>query len=215
MTKRLKWQGIELHLLAEKVLYIPQYNMLLLSDWHLGKLGHFRKEGMFVPPMRTQDELDRLGNILQTTLQIQKVVFLGDLFHATWNYEWEEFVSYLKRFPLIEFILTKGNHDLLSDVVFNRSSLRVVDYLQLDESLLLSHAPLANISDQVLNIVGHIHPGVEIQSRGRERFRLPCFYLQNNILTLPAFGRWTGLYIIKKNVDNRLFAIIGNDVVEL
>lgn len=214
MTKLLEWQGLELHLLAHKVLYIPKYAMIVLSDWHLGKLGHFRQEGLFVPPMRSKDELDRLG-FLFNTLEVERVVFLGDLFHSNWNYEWNEFVTYIQQFPNIEFILTKGNHDLLPDILLAQSPLKIKDYLWLNGGVILSHEPLADISDSVLNIVGHIHPGVEIQSKGRQRFRLACFYLEHNVLTLPAFGRWTGLYLIKKNMDNRLFAIVGHDVVEV
>lgn len=214
MTKRLEWQGIELQLLALKVLYIPEYRMLVLSDWHLGKLGHFRKEGLFVPPMQIQVELNRLGDLL-TALQVQKVVFLGDLFHASWNHEWDAFISYIQRFSRIDFILTKGNHDLLANELSENTSIAVVDHLWLDDKLVLSHQPLSVVPVDVLNIVGHIHPGVELRSGGRQRFRLPCFYFKDNTLTLPAFGRWTGLYMIKREIDDRMFAIIGNDVIEV
>ncbi|TDQ80069.1 ligase-associated DNA damage response endonuclease PdeM [Sphingobacterium yanglingense] len=214
MKQRIVWQGIMLDLLAQKVLYIPQYQILVISDWHLGKLGYFRQEGLFVPPMRVQDELDRLGQLLQKET-VQKVIFLGDLFHSVWNREWDDFEAYLKQFPHIDFILTKGNHDLLSSVFLKQSSLQVLDYLKLDDVFILSHEPIAGLSSTILNIVGHIHPGVGVNTKGRQQFRLPCFYLNSNVLTLPAFGKWTGLYMIKKTEDNRLFPIVGNDVIEL
>lgn len=214
MKQRIVWQGIMLELLAQRVLYIPQYQILVISDWHLGKLGHFRQEGLFVPRMRVQDELDRLGKLLQKET-VQKVVFLGDLFHSAWNREWDEFEAYLREFPHIDFILTKGNHDVLSDLVLKQSFLHVLDYLQLDDIFILSHEPIAGLSSTILNIVGHTHPGVGINAKGRQQFRLPCFYLSANVLTLPAFGKWTGLYMIKKTADNRLFPIVGNDVIEL
>ncbi len=214
MKQRIVWQGIMLDLLAQRVLYIPQYQMLVISDWHLGKLGHFRQEGIFVPPMQIQDELERLGQIIETE-SIQKVVFLGDLFHSSWNPEWDDFVVYLRQFSEIDFILTKGNHDLLSDTILKQSPLRVLDYLQLDDAIVLSHEPIPGMRSTILNIVGHIHPGVRINARGRQQFRLPCFYLNSNVLTLPAFGRWTGLYMVQKTADNRLFPIVGDDVIEL
>lgn len=213
MERSLYWRELELQMLAEKVLYIPSYQILVLSDWHLGKLGHFRQEGIFVPRMRLQRELDRLGILLQER-SVHKVVFLGDLFHSVWNREWDEFIEYIQEFPTVEFILTKGNHDILTDALLSESPLLVVDYLTIEKDLVLSHEPIP-VSLGALNIVGHVHPGTEIYAKGRQRFKLPCFHLQDNILTLPAFGRWTGVCIIKKTVSNRLFPILGNEVLEI
>ncbi len=213
MAKTLEWRGIELKLLSSRVLYIPLYHILVVSDWHLGKLGHFRKEGLFVPAMQLQEEFDRFGRIVEQ-YSVQKVVFLGDLFHSTHNSEWDALMRYLQQFSTIEFILTKGNHDILSGLPLDQSPLMVVDYLELVEGIVLSHEPIPT-GHAVLNIVGHIHPGAEIHGRGRQRFRLPCFHLHENVLTLPAFGRWTGLHIIKKRADNRLFPIMANEVIEL
>ncbi|MFD2555144.1 ligase-associated DNA damage response endonuclease PdeM [Sphingobacterium tabacisoli] len=212
MTEQIEWNGIDLLLLAQKALYIPSYQTLILSDWHLGKLGHFRQEGLFVPPMQMQEDLERLTHLLRQ-FPVQRVVFLGDLFHSIWNSEWEEFASYLQQFNGIEFILTKGNHDILSDTILGKTSLRVVDFLQLGDYLILSHEALPGIPKHILNIVGHLHPGVQIRGRGRQLFRFPCFYLQHNVFTLPAFGRWTGLHIIKNEMQNQLYAIVGNDVI--
>lgn len=214
MFKKLEWEGVELQLLPSRLLYIPAYQLMVLSDWHLGKLGHFRKEGLFVPPMALKEELGRLGHYIQLFF-VKKVVFLGDLFHSSWNYEWDEFLAYIDQFPAVEFILTKGNHDILSPTFFDRGHLDVVDLLYVGDNLLLSHQAVLNIPPDVLNIVGHVHPGVEIVLRGRQRYRLSCFYFQDNILTLPAFGKWTGLHLIKKTLYNRVFAVIGNEVMEV
>lgn len=214
MLKRLQWQGVELQLFATKVLYIPDYHTLVLSDWHLGKLGHFRREGLFVPPMMLEEELERLGRLLHL-LPIEKVVFLGDLFHSSWNYEWDEFTTYISRYPMIDFILTKGNHDVLSVEHFSKTSLLVVDSLYLGAHLVLSHEPISDLPLSTLNIVGHIHPGIVVRSKGRQHFRLPCFYFKDNILTLPAFGKWTGLFLVNKGINDRIFAIVGNELIEM
>lgn len=214
MTKQIEWEGISLLLLAQKALYIPEYHTLVLSDWHLGKLGHFRQEGLFVPPMQLEEEFGRLSSLLQL-VSAQRVVFLGDLFHSTWNSEWDEFVVYLQQFKDVSFILTKGNHDILPEAVLTLSPLQVVDYLQLGDRLILSHEVIPDIPRHTINIVGHLHPGIQIQGRGRQLFRLPCFVLQDNVFILPAFGRWTGLHILKNTAYNQLFAIVGNGVIEV
>lgn len=214
MKKQIEWNGIALLLFAQKALYIPEYHTLVLSDWHLGKLGHFRQEGLFVPAMQVQEEFDRLTSLLEL-MPVQRVVFLGDLFHSSWNNEWDEFVMYLTQFEDITFVLTKGNHDILSEAIMGAARLQVVDYLELGDLLVLSHEPLTNVPSHILNIVGHLHPGVHIPGRGRQLYRLPCFLLQDNIFTLPAFGRWTGLHMIKQTSNTRLFPIVGNGVIEL
>lgn len=214
MAKKVVLNGLEIFLLPQKVAYIPQYQMLVLSDWHIGKLGHFRREGLFVPPMQLEEEFARLTFLLDD-LKVQHVVFLGDLFHSEWNYEWDEFQIFLARFPLVRFTLTRGNHDILPDNILQHSVIEVKDYLLLSEGLVLSHEPIVNLDQGLYNMVGHIHPGCEVALRGRQYYKLPCFYLEGTVLTLPAFGRWTGLYLMRKKPDNRIFAIAGTEVVEL
>lgn len=213
-SKVLIWEGVELLLMSQRTVYIPKYGALLLADWHLGKLGHFRQQGLFVPEMQLQEEFDRLGALFEE-FNIKKVCFLGDLFHAAWNYEWDKLIAYLEGFPHIEFILTKGNHDIIPESTIGNTPLKICEYFYLDTHLVLSHQPLVNLSFPILNIVGHIHPGIEIYTAGRQRYRLPCFVLEGNILTLPAFGRWTGLYILSKTESRKYLAILGNEVVEI
>src|SRR5690606_17778945 len=214
MAKKLSWNGLDIFLLAQKALYIPVHRLLVISDWHLGKLGHFRKEGFFIPQMNLEEEFLRLGSLL-TSLEVSKVVFLGDLFHSEWNYEWDAFTDYLKTFPQIDFVLTRGNHDILPAERFGTIALHVVNQLVLAEGLVFSHEPLSGLDNSCLNIVGHVHPGCEIAVRGRQTFRLPCFHLEDRVLTLPAFGRWTGLYMIRKKSNNQLFAVVNDAVIEV
>lgn len=215
MAKKLVLNGVELFMLPQKVLYVPSYQLIVLSDWHIGKLGHFRKAGLFVPPMRLEEEFARL-EVLLHDLPVQQVIFLGDLFHSEWNYEWDEFQQFLQRFPAVKFILTRGNHDILPEALLEASVIHVKDYVLLDEGLVFSHEPIPHLEHYIFNIVGHIHPGCEVALRGRQYYKLPCFYLEEKILTLPAFGRWTGLYILPKRQHNRIFAVVGTEeVIEL
>ncbi|WP_133638490.1 ligase-associated DNA damage response endonuclease PdeM [Sphingobacterium paludis] len=214
MAKKIVMNGLEIYLMPQKVAYIPEHEMVVVSDWHIGKLGHFRKEGLFVPPMQLEEEFARLA-ILIRDLQISHVVFLGDLFHSVWNYEWDQFQVFLLRFPHVNFTLTLGNHDVLPESILQESVIQVKDYVLLSAGIVLSHEPIKNLDKGLYNIVGHIHPGCEVALRGRQYYKLPCFYWEDEVLTLPAFGRWTGLYMISKRQENRIFAIVGDAVVEM
>src|SRR5690606_33203773 len=190
MAKRIELNGLELYLLPQKVIYIPKYFMLIISDWHLGKLTHFRKEGVFVPVVKIDEEFTRLNNLIQE-LKVKEIVFLGDLFHSEWNADWEELKSYLNALAKrpIKCTLTKGNHDILLEDYFLNMNLKRVDQVVLSEGLILSHEPMSGLPDYVYNIVGHIHPGCLIDTGARQTFKLPCFHLDNRILTMPAFGK--------------------------
>lgn len=213
-SQEIVWNDLSICLLPQKVIYIEKYKLLIVSDWHLGKLGHFRQEGLFVPPMQLQEEFDRLA-VLLLQMSVRQVVFLGDLFHSTWNTEWDAFSLFTHQFHAVDFILTKGNHDILKQEILAQSRLYVVSELFLAEGVLLSHEPRSDLAGTTLNIVGHLHPGVAISSPGRQRFRLPCFFMEGQVLTVPAFGKWTGLYLITKNADNRVYAVIHDAVLEI
>ncbi len=198
MAKKLVLNGLDCFLLPQKAMYIAKHQLLVISDWHLGKLKHFRKEGFFVPAPNVMEELSRLETLLNA-LEVKQVVFLGDL----------------KAKPNITFTLTKGNHDILDDAHWERSALRIVDHLLLEEGIVLSHEPLRGLESHIINVVGHIHPGCQIFLAGRQSFRLPCFHLENRVLTLPAFGKFTGLHILPKTSLTKVYAIVDQSVLEL
>jgi len=216
MAKRLELNGLELYLLPQKVIYIPKYFMLIVSDWHLGKLTHFRKEGLFVPAPAIEEELERL-NLLIDELDVKEIVFLGDLFHSEWNSDWEKLKTYINSINnlSIKCSLTKGNHDILAENHFHHMNLRLIEELVLSEGIVLSHEPINGLPDYMYNIVGHIHPGCLIEAGARQSFKLACFHLQNKVLTMPAFGKFTGLYLVKKEVNSKIFAIVNDTVIAI
>jgi len=214
MAKKIVFNQIDIFLLAQRALYIPQYGVLVVSDWHLGKLKHFRSEGLFVPTGNMIDELATLDQLIHEW-KATKVVFLGDLFHSKWNSDWEKLAEYCTERADIAFLLTKGNHDIIPIEIVEKSLIQFQDSICLGTDLVLSHEPLADLPSQVLNIVGHIHPGFAVRGKGRQVFRLPCFHLHKQILTVPAFGKWTGLHLLKPDQEARFFVIIDRDVLEI
>lgn len=59
------FHGQELIVSAKRVLYYPAEDTLILSDIHLGKAGHFRKNGIPVPIDINQDNLNRLDACIE------------------------------------------------------------------------------------------------------------------------------------------------------
>ncbi len=61
---------------------------------------------------------------------------------------------------------------------------------------------------------GHTHPVIRVR-KGSTRLRLPCFVLDENKLTLPSFGAWTGGFEIQQAAHRKIFAIANFDVFEV
>ena len=184
-----------LHLLKDKAIWLEEENTLLLADTHFGKAGHFRKAGIPVPESIHFDDFLLINDLLSIT-GAEKVIFLGDLFHSDANESWFTLIAFIDLHPKIEFHLVKGNHDILSEKIYRGSPLKIHSESLKSGSLLLSHEPIKHVSEDTLNICGHIHPGVVLKRKSKQSIRLPAFYYKNNSLIMPAFGQFTGLFCL-------------------
>ena len=204
--------GEKLSLHSDKYLYFVNYNVLVISDLHLGKMDHFRKNGVAVPPGLDQNDNEKLAELLHA-IQPDVCVFLGDLFHSDYNDAWELFSNTLKAFSNIRFVLTVGNHDILRKDFYTNAAIQLVDKLIIG-SIVLSHEAVL-VDPGQYNIHGHIHPGVALRGKGRQHLKLPCFYFGNIRGVMPAFGKFTGLARMKKMDGDRIFAITSKALIEV
>ena len=207
---RIDLKGEQFLLLKEYAAFWENRNALLIADLHIGKIAHFRKNGIPAPANADKDNLWRLADIILTH-KPQQVIFLGDLFHSHLNAAWDVFVDFLRGFPKVEFVLVKGNHDILPESLFIESGLKVVSELELRPFLFTHDASKTDL----YNIHGHIHPGVSLRGTGRQRMTLPCFYFGLEFGVFPSFGAFTGLYKIKPVKEDRIFVSTGNEIVEV
>lgn len=69
--------------------------------------------------------------------------------------------------------------------------------------------------EELYPISGHIHPGVTIVGKAKQRLKFPCFYFGTDYAVLPAFSLFTGLYNIYPKTSDRIFAITPKSVVEV
>lgn len=201
----------DVYLLPQRALYIAEHQLLVIADWHLGKIQHFRKNGLFVPQNAISDELQHLGDLI-ASYPTQHVVFLGDLFHSSWNADWDILVNYLAKLAPIKCSLVIGNHDLIDFESQGTSCLVVHEQWELD-GLLFTHQPLTEVPAAYVNISGHIHPGYTVRTKGRQHYRLPCFYQVGQTFILPAFGKYTGLHTVRPAQDAAIYLIVGDEVL--
>lgn len=202
---------LELWMSPQRVLWWPQGETLIVSDLHLGKASHFRKEGLYLPDQAERGDLDRL-EALYKSYEAKKIWVLGDFFHSEYNAAWKEVVSWREKNPEPEILLIKGNHDLLHENFYEQINIQVVPQVVLGD-VLFCHAPEA--FEDLYTISGHVHPGIRMEMKARQSLTLPCFYKHENVLLMPAFGKLTGLYSIEPAKGSAVYAIAGDEVLSL
>jgi len=204
----IKSQHFFLHPL--KVVYWKEQQMLLVADVHLGKIAHFRKHGAAIPAHAAYQNLEELTALVDE-FKPKTICFLGDLFHSNLNNEWEDFrkwVSYIQP----EIILIEGNHDIIPPQYYHDIGVTVLEQLEIDQ-FLLTHHPVE--IQGFFNFAGHIHPGIEMRGIGKQMLRLPCFYKTETRMILPAFGTFTGKYILKPKPEDEVFAIVEGEIIAI
>ncbi len=198
-----------LRLLPEKAIYWEEEKALLIADLHLGKITHFRKSGIGIPTGPKEKNWEQLCYLIQK-YNPEKIYLLGDLFHSRYNSEWQNFLEIISTYDNIKWILTKGNHDIMPDEIFQNTIMKIYQEGITVGSFYLSHEP--TYKEGYYNLCGHIHPCVKLKGLANQYARVPCFYFGENGGILPAFGSFTGMHAMKRERDAQIF-FIADEVV--
>ncbi|TDV70173.1 ligase-associated DNA damage response endonuclease PdeM [Pseudomonas sp. LP_7_YM] len=204
--------GTELWLLAEKAVYYPAERTLLIADAHFGKAAAYRKLGQPVPHGTTNDNLQRLDSLL-AGYDCEHLIFLGDFLHAPESHAagtLSAIHAWRERHHSLAITLIRGNHDKRAGDPPAGLHIQVVPEPLLLGPFALQHEPDPHPTHHVL--AGHVHPAYRLFGKGRQRLRLPCFYLQSNMALLPAFGAFTGGMNIDRADNSRVF-VVGEGAV--
>lgn len=191
-------------------MYWVEKRMLLISDVHLGKISHFRKYGSALPGNAMFQNFKKLDSTVEY-FNPESICFLGDLFHSTLNNEWELFTEWVTRVQ-VPIVLVAGNHDIISPHKYEEIGITVVSEWTLDGFLLI-HDPQER--EDYYTIAGHIHPAILLAGKGRQFLKLPCFFRTPNQIILPAFGEFTGTYVMEPKEEDKVYVITKEDVVEV
>ncbi len=195
-------------LLSQKAIYYNKEKALLMSDIHLGKTGHFRNAGIPVPAELAFADLICLDELLnQNNLPVEKLIILGDFFHAKENFDLRIFEEWRKKNHNLKIQLIKGNHDIFSERVYNSLEIEIYNLVVLNKFILIHNFKDEGDIDGHYKICGHIHPAVRVYGKGRQALTLPCFYFGESFGILPAFGRFTGNHIIKPGENDVVFVV--------
>ena len=205
--------GQRLWLSPYRCIFWEQEQVLIVSDLHFGKTGHFRKMGIGVPQTIYKEDLQRLLHQVQY-FQPRQLIVVGDFFHSHANKELELFKKWRNDFPALAICLVKGNHDMLQADWYRDCGIELVEEELQVGSFHFRH-DLADkpSSDDRYFFSGHLHPGVRLQGTARPSLLFPCFYFTGNYCVLPAFSVFTGTVAVRPLAGDRVFAIVENSIV--
>ncbi|MBL0739430.1 ligase-associated DNA damage response endonuclease PdeM [Flavobacterium sp. GN10] len=183
---------------------------VIISDVHLGKVTHFRKHGIAIPQSAISENFRRITEVLDYFLP-ERIIFLGDLFHSAKNAEWNLFEKWLSNHKQETYLIT-GNHDIIDESHYKKIGVIVTEILEIGH-FFFTHHPTEK--ENLFNFSGHIHPGIVLRGLGLQTLKLRCFFCKPNQIILPAFGEFTGKYFLKPSLEDTVYAIAGNDVIQI
>lgn len=210
MTLEININNHEFILHCSGALYWVQKRMLLISDAHLGKVSHFRKYGAAIPGGIIHKNFIKLDEAVNY-FEPESICFLGDLFHSELNNEWQLFHDWVVRTAL-PIVLVAGNHDIINPAKYHDIDIVIVSEWIIGD-ILLTHYP--EIRKGFFTLCGHIHPAVQLRGLGRQSLKLSCFFQSGSQMILPAFGEFTGTYVMQPNEGDTVYAIIKDAVVKV
>lgn len=190
----------------------PANRTLFIADLHLGKAASYRKLGQPVPAGSTQDNLQRLTQLMERHAPLH-TIFLGDFLHAASG----RTVAVLAALRAwrdqhlgVHMTLVRRNHDSHADDPPAELSIVVIDEPFLIGPFAACHHPQVHATHFVL--AGHSHPVVHLRGSGRDSLRLPCFVQDEWQATLPAFGAFTGGHPVDQQPGRCLYVVGGGRV---
>jgi DNA ligase-associated metallophosphoesterase len=182
------------------VLYMPDMDLLVVSDLHLEKGSSLARRGSLLPPYDTAATLQRLQAVIADYAP-KRVVSLGDSFHDGEGAARLPEIFRQRLEMLMEgrdWYWVAGNHDPKPP---DGVSGRTVQEIAMG-GLTFRHEPSALPIEG--EIAGHLHPCARIVQRGRS-VRRRCFASDGSRVVMPAFGAYTGSLNVLDRAYHGLF----------
>lgn len=207
MHYSLTLEGEELWLLADKALYWPARQCLLIADAHFGKASAYRSLGQPVPQGTTTDNLRRLDRLL-AAYPCTHMIFLGDFLHGPGSHAsgtLRALEAWRTANRALHITLIRGNHDKRAGDPPLGLGIDVVSEPLLMGPFALQHEPHTHPDYHVL--AGHVHPVYRLRGKARQSLRLPCFQIGRCVSLMPAFGAFTGGHEVAQDNGRQIFVI--------
>lgn len=204
-------QSEQLCLLPQKAVYWPARRTLILADLHWGKAGHFRKNGIAIPARAQQADEAKLSSLVRS-LNTERLIIAGDMFHSKENKEVEQFSRWRSAHNQLAIDLVLGNHDILPEAAYTSYGITLHENTLDAGPFVFCHDELCDPHKFYMH--GHIHPSITLSGRGRTSMRLACFCIDDEKLVLPSFGSFTGSHKVSAENYRNIYVIADDEVIQ-
>lgn len=209
-------QDSTFYLSHERVIFWKERKSLIAADIHFGKTGHFRKSGIGVPASAYKDDLQRLFKLL-IYFKADHLIVVGDMFHSSYNKEFELFKKWRRDCSSLSIDLIRGNHDIVNQVWYEEAEIQTFESRTYDQKFSFIHdiATLEDGNKEHFVFSGHLHPAITLKGKSRQSLSFPCFSFNEHSAVLPAFSYFSGHYNIRPSVNESIFAIVDKSVIKI
>ncbi len=202
------------YLLWQRAVWWPKARTLFVADMHLGKEATFRAAAIPIPD-QTHEQLARLDALISLT-QATRLVVLGDMIHARQGrcpITFDLVRQWRTNHAELQLQLVRGNHDRSSGDPPDDWQVQCLTDPTEEGPFRLQHEPRPPATG--IALAGHLHPTVWLHGAARDRLKLTCFMLRDNVLVLPAFSPFVDGKAIRPTVGDRIFGICEDQVLDL
>ena len=209
---QVRGQSLVLH--PERAVEWREQRSVIVADTHFGKSSIFRRHGIPVPDGSDEHDRQRLGALLQR-VDAARLIVLGDFLHGPLigAPEAAALEAWCAALHPVQIHVVAGNHD-------RGAAMRWETVLHWREAawqegpFTFTHeAGPVTCDDGQWMMSGHIHPVVRLGGLRKQGARVPVFWQRAGGLVLPAFGIFTGGFVINPKPGERVFAVGPDRVV--
>ncbi len=200
-----------------RCIFWEEESVLIVSDLHFGKSGHFRKSGIGIPQNIFKEDLQRLFSQIQF-FKPKILLIAGDMFHSSANKEIDFFLKWRNNISEVAFYLIRGNHDILPKKFYKEANIKVFENKLSISNFCFTHDISSTCDDadeKLFTFSGHIHPGIKMNGIANQSLMLPCFYFGKEYAVLPAFSAFTGLAKIRPAKTDKVFVLVEGEVMKI
>lgn len=217
-TRMIEFGGQHFELHPLRALYWAARQTLVVADLHVGKAGLFRALGIPVPGGTTAHDLNRLTTLVEST-GARRLLILGDLLHGRagrGDATFAAVAAWRARHRQLEVTLVRGNHDFSAGDPPREWGFCVVSGPVVEDGIAFQHEPPTVITWRTPpTVCGHVHPAARLRDFDGSAAGVACFVIEQRLLILPAFGRFTGGSRVEQRDDRRLYAVAADRVVQV
>ena len=207
-------RGHHFNCLPEGGLFWVNKETLIISDLHLEKGSSFFKEGQFISPNDTFENLRKLEDCINKS-KPKIIIFLGDTFHDKESLKRisdKNLKKFKELFLNLKSYFISGNHD--ENII--HEDFDFINKIDLD-GIRFIHK---KTNSKKFEISGHFHPVATIKYKGL-KIKNKCFLFSDNKIILPSFGTYTGGINVKDKNFNflkknkcEIFIIMNEKIVK-